>query len=202
MSSHPPDAEAVLAQRPREAAVLEETLRTWIGSEEQADARTLSSRRDDVSRKTGLSSGAGGEMARALFSRIAARVTRHLGVPVCLFSLIEGPCQVIVASAGAPVPPELPSETSLCVHVRDSGRDLVLDDLSRSLFADVADNATSAGVGSYLGTPVFSPAGEPIGSLCAIDFATRSWEANDLTVLKALAEAITDMIALLQAKRA
>ncbi|MER3495675.1 MAG: hypothetical protein C4320_01940 [Armatimonadota bacterium] len=96
---------------------------------------------------------------------------------------------------------EVPSDTSLCVHVRDSGRDLVIDDLSRSLFAEVATNATAAGVGSYLGTPIFAPDGQPIGALCAIDMTDRCWEPSDLTVLKAMAEVLTDMIALLATKR-
>ena len=177
---------------------LAETLVDWLQDSERESARERAPAREEAARATGLLSGEIGHELRAYFDRTTRQVQRYLNAPVALFSLIEGGCQTIL-SAAAPivVPGELPADTSLCIHVRDSGRDLVIDDLTRSMFFDVAENATGAGVQSYLGTPVFAPSGEPIGSLCAIDMKDRHWEPADLDLLKALAESLTDKIALL-----
>ncbi len=177
---------------------LTETLVDWLGSAEREAARLEAPVKEAAARGTGLLDGPLGEELRAYFDRATRQVARYLEVPVSLFSLIEGGCQTILAStAPVAIPDELPADTSLCIHVRDSGRDLVIDDVTRSLFAGVADNAMNAGVGAYLGTPVYAPSGEPIGSLCAIDLKERTWGSGDLDLLRALAEGITDKIALL-----
>lgn len=177
---------------------LTETLTDWLQSTERREALELAPEREEAARATGLLTGELGQELRAYFDRTTRQVQRYLNAPVALFSLIEGGCQTILSSAApVAVPGELPADTSLCIHVRDSGRDLIIDDFTRSMFVEVAENATGAGVAAYLGTPVFAPSGEPVGSLCAIDMKERHWEPADLDLLKALAESLTDKIALL-----
>ncbi len=49
---------------------------------------------------------------------------------------------------------------------------------------------TELGVVAYLGVPLLTSAGEPIGSLCAIDVAPRSWSENDIRVVEDLAATV------------
>ncbi len=176
---------------------LPETPSGWLGSSERAAALNLATQRSAAARATGMLGDNLDAETLAAFERTTNQVSRFLNAPVALFSLIEGECQTMLGATGYPGPKIVPSESSMCTHVRDSGRDIIIDDLTRSELGEVAGNMTAAGANAYLGTPVFSPDGQPIGSLCAIDFPSRSWEPSDLDLLRALAEGLTDKIALL-----
>ncbi|RYG81683.1 PAS domain S-box protein, partial [bacterium] len=179
---------------------ISETPNGWLGSAERSEALKLAAARGTAARATGLLDGDLDEELRASFERTTHQVARYLNVPVGLFSLLDGECQMIIATNGVNIPEILPAEGSMCVHVRDSGRDVIVDDLTRHELGDLASNMTAAGANAYMGTPVFSPDGHPIGSLCAIDLPSRSWEPNDLDLLRSLAEGLTDKIALIQAR--
>ncbi|RYG75655.1 GAF domain-containing protein, partial [bacterium] len=137
-----------------------ETPSGWLGSTERSEALKLAAARGMAARATGLLDGDLDDELRASFERTTQQVARYLNVPVGLFSLLEGTCQTVIARSGAEIPDILPAESSMCVHVRDSGRDVIIDDLTRHELGDLASNMTAAGANAYMGTPVFSPDGQ------------------------------------------
>ena len=57
------------------------------------------------------------------------------------------------------------------------------------------------GVVAYAGVPLRAIGGEPVGTLCAIDFEPRTWGEDDLGVLADLAAGVTAELQLLAATR-
>ncbi len=188
---------------PRLDAPLPETLRDWPGSAAEADALALAARREEALRRTGLLNDPYDPEGQAQFDRVTAQVCEVLGVPTALFTLVAGDRQILRAARGfASGASWTPLAESLCRHVRDAGRDLVVVDLPSHPIAAITPGAIENGVGGYLGTPIYAPGeqglGEPIASLCAIDPNPRVWTARDASALHALADGITTRLALLR----
>lgn len=57
------------------------------------------------------------------------------------------------------------------------------------------------GVVAYAGVPLRATGGEPVGTLCAIDFEPRTWDEGDLALLADLAAGVTAELQLLAATR-
>ncbi|WP_245179927.1 GAF domain-containing SpoIIE family protein phosphatase [Streptomyces montanisoli] len=125
--------------------------------------------------------------------RFARLVARLLGVPVALVSLLEEDRQVFPGMVGLAEPwassRETPLSHSLCRHVVDSGRPLVLPDARVDVELCTSPAIPDLGVIAYAGMPLTDAAGHVLGSLCAIDDRPREWGGADLTGLEDLAAA-------------
>ncbi len=125
------------------------------------------------------------------FDRFARMVTRQLGVPVGLVSLVDDERQIFPGQVGLPVPwcdvRETPLSHSFCQHVVASGEPLVIEDARREPL--LADNLaiTDLDVIAYAGMPLTDGSGNVLGSLCAISDQPRVWSAADLGFLADLA---------------
>jgi signal transduction histidine kinase len=131
--------------------------------------------------------------------RYTRLVTRLLGVPVSLISLVDDRRQFFKSQIGLGEPwasaRETPLSHSFCLHVADTGAALVVDDARED--ARVRGNLAivDLDVVAYAGMPLRAPDGTTIGSLCAIDSRPRGWAPGELQVLQDLADAVSGEIA-------
>jgi PAS domain S-box-containing protein len=121
------------------------------------------------------------------FDRFTRLATRALGVPISLFSLLTADRQLTGSIAGAPDPGELELDASICQHVVRSDDVLSVDDARAHPLLRDNRAVTELGVVAYLGVPVHTPDGQPVGALCAIDAAPRVWTGEDREALGELA---------------
>lgn len=139
-------------------------------------------------------------VADQLFDPYTRLVTRMLGVPVSLVSFVTAHEQVFASAAGLEEPWTARGATSLelsfCQHVVTEDRPLRVDDADNHPLVRTNGAIEQLGVHAYLGVPLRAPAGEPLGSLCAIDGRPRTWTDADLATLQDIAEAASAAIAL------
>lgn len=131
---------------------------------------------------------------KRVFDRLTRLVSALLEVPVSLLMIEDGD-KLLFASFAGPDDPwstltEFPLKDAYCQFaigsrapfvVEDSRKDPVLCDLPPTTALDVV---------AYLGVPLLTSAGEPIGILCAIDFEPRAWTDADVTAVEDLAATV------------
>ncbi len=150
----------------------------------------------DVLRETGLLD----SPAEEAFDRLTRLVTRLLGVPVALVSLVDRDRQFFKSYVGLPEPwatqRESPLTHSFCQHTVLTGRELVVDDAREhpELRANMA--VPDLGVIAYAGIPLTTRDGTVLGSFCAIDTKPRRWTEGDLATLRDLAQSAASEVEL------
>ena len=131
------------------------------------------------------------------FDRLTRMVTRLLGVPVALVSLVDEKRQFFksIEDTGglAGGQRETPHSHSFCKTVVIDRTPLIVTDAEND--PRVCDNLAipDLGVKAYLGVPLFV-SGHVIGSLCAIDTKPREWSDNDTRTMKDIAEIVMSEI--------
>ena len=134
------------------------------------------------------------------FDRLTRLVTRLLGVPVALVSLVDDKRQFFKSQHGLEGPVarqrQTPLSHSFCQHVVIDRAPLIVTDAEND--PRVRDNLAipDLGVKAYLGVPLTLPSGHIIGSLCAIDTTPRGWSDRDLKSLSDVAEIVMSEIGL------
>ena len=134
--------------------------------------------------------------------RIAGTACRVLGVPVALVNLIGSDRQRFVGCGGGESfrsVREMPVSQGFCPFAIATNDAYTLRDARH----EFADNPAVAqlGVVAYAGVPLRSVGGEPIGTLCALDFEPRDWSEDDLALLADLAAGVIAELQLLTATR-
>jgi GAF domain-containing protein len=133
------------------------------------------------------------------FDRFTRLLSRAVGVPVALVSLVDDERQFFKSAVGLAEPWASLRGTllshSFCQHVVAADSLLVVSDARSDprVRGNLAIDDLS--VVAYAGAPLRGPGGQVLGSLCAIDSRPRSWSADDLAVLEDLAAAVSDLIA-------
>jgi GAF domain-containing protein len=134
------------------------------------------------------------------FDRFTRLVSRVLGVPVALVSLVDDRRQFFKSAQGLAEPwaseRETPLSHSFCKHVVATAEPLLVTDARDD--PRVADNLAipDLGVVAYAGMPLLAPDGSVLGSLCAIDDHPRVWTEEQLDTLRELAAAASREIGL------
>jgi two-component sensor histidine kinase len=138
--------------------------------------------------------------AEEAFDRLTRMVTRLLGVPVALVSLVDDTRQFFKSQQRLQAPysreRQTPLSHSFCQYVVIDRAPLIVTDAEND--ARVCDNLAipDLGVRAYLGVPLQLASGHVIGSLCAIDTVPRAWSDADLASLSDVAEIVMSEIAL------
>lgn len=132
---------------------------------------------------------------QAAFEPLLALATRLLGAPVGLVSVVDDQDQHFAAELGLRPAGELPMggtplSHSFCQHVVIDDEPLVVSDAR--LDDRLAGHAAIADLGviAYCGVPIRDADGHVLGSFCAIDTTEHAWSADDVEVLRTLAEAV------------
>jgi diguanylate cyclase len=136
----------------------------------------------------------------AAFDRLTRLVTRLLGVPVSLVSLLDSDRQFFKSALGLPEPwasrRETPLSHSFCQYVVDSGEPLIVEDAPHHPVVCTNLAIPDLQVNAYLGVPLTTADGMVLGSLCAIDTVPRAWSADDIALVRDLAAAVVTEIEL------
>jgi len=125
--------------------------------------------------------------------RFARLVTRLLGVPVSMVSLLEADRQVFPGMVGMSgvwaARRETPLTHSFCQHVVADGEPLILNDTRTHPRTCASLAIPDLQVIAYAGMPLTDADGHVLGSLCAIDHQPRKWTADELRDLEDLTAA-------------
>ena len=148
--------------------------------------------------------GANAESSADALDRIARTACRVLNVPVVLVNLVGEDRQRFVGCAG-PEPwasmREMPLTAGFCPFALGAEDTYSFGDarVDPALAANPA--VEQLGVIAYAGVPLRAADGEPIGTLCAIDYKARQWSQDDLGLLADLAAGVIAELQLLIAAR-
>jgi PAS domain S-box-containing protein len=125
--------------------------------------------------------------------QIAALTARTLRAPLAQVNLITAEAQVPLAAAapGDPDPERwkvpVGLDASFCQYVLGRAEPLVIED-SRVHPLVAANRATTeGGVVAYAAAPVVAANGQPLGTVCVVDFEPREWTADEVETLSQFA---------------
>jgi len=135
------------------------------------------------------------------FDRLSRLAARLLDAPVALVSLVDADRQFFKSCVGLEAEPwasdrQTPLSHSFCQHNRIAGQPLIIEDARTHPV--VGDNLAirDLDVVAYLGFPLATADGHVLGSFCAIDNKPRTWDADDVEIIRDLAAAVMGEIQL------
>lgn len=134
------------------------------------------------------------------FDRLTNLAAKLLGSPVALISLVDGDRQFFKSTAGSAKPwagvRETPLSHSICQHVVETGRPLVVNDARRDPL--LRDNLAvrDFNLVSYLGVPLRRGGEHTLGAFCVIDTQPREWQPGEVGLVSELAQSVLSEIEL------
>jgi GAF domain-containing protein len=129
---------------------------------------------------------ANAESSAQALDRIARTACRVLDVPVVLVNLVGAEQQRFVGCEGPepwPSTREMPITAGFCPFTIAGNDAYTLADARVDPDSATNPAVEQFGVVAYAGVPLRTTDGEPVGTLCAIDYAPRTWSAEDLGLL-------------------
>jgi len=135
------------------------------------------------------------------FDKITALVKTILNVPMCAVSLVDKDRQWFKSCVGMDTR-ETARDISFCTHTIGAREPMVIE--NASLDARFAANPLVVSrpfILSYLGVPLETSDGYNVGSLCALDTRPRTFDQQQIDVLKAFAAVVVDEFELLSMVR-
>ncbi len=126
------------------------------------------------------------------FVRLAANL---YNVPIALVSLVDANRQWFKASHGLDVR-QTPRDYAFCSHaILDPDEVMVVEDAATDArFAGNPLVTNDPAIQFYAGATVRSPSGRPLGTLCVIDRAPRTMDADDRLRLQQLAAGVSALL--------
>ena len=138
--------------------------------------------------------------SRAIWDRLTRLGARVLNSPMTAITVITGERQVFLSHHGLREPlasDRLTSiESSFCQHVVRSTEPLVVEDAPRHALVRDSPLIEQYGIVAYAGWPWRTIDGHVQGAFCAMDTVPREWTPEELDVLRDLADAVTDTVAM------
>jgi PAS domain S-box-containing protein len=128
------------------------------------------------------------------FDDIAVLAAHVCKTPIALISLTDGDREWFKARVGIPLS-EVPRHLSFCVHMRSEDDIMVVPDtLEDERFATSSFVTQEPGVRFYAGTPLLTPEGLAIGSLCVADVAPRELDEGQQDAMRRLGRQIVTLL--------
>ncbi len=126
----------------------------------------------------------------ARFDRITRVAKCHFNVPIALVSLVDSERQWFKSRQGLEAS-ETPRNISFCGHAI-LGDDIfhVPDTLADACFSDNPLVTDGPKIRFYAGAPLHAPDGQRVGTLCIIDDQPRIFSADELSILRDLADCV------------
>jgi diguanylate cyclase (GGDEF)-like protein/PAS domain S-box-containing protein len=132
------------------------------------------------------------EEADAAFDRFTLLAARLLKAPTALISLVDDHRQFFKSALGLSEPwsskRETPLEYSFCQYAVTSAAPLVVEDARQHPFLKGSQGTSELDVVAYAGVPLVDGNEQVLGALCVIDTEPRAWTAQELEILRDLAE--------------
>lgn len=134
--------------------------------------------------------------AQSLTALMAGRIAAPIGLTTVIDEARDR--QVFIAAVGLPEPLATDRETSLsrsfCRIVKATNEPLIVTDAREDDRVRGNPVIEELGLIAYLGFPLRSSSGDPLGSVCVIDTAPRTWTALETDHVRSVAEAINTQI--------
>jgi len=128
-------------------------------------------------------------------------VALTLEVPIALISIVDAERQWFKSAYG-PYPPNTGRDVSFCGHVVFSGQQLIVPDTAEDeRFNDNPSVVGQPHVRSYAASPLRTPDGHVLGTICAIDSRPRELGAREREVLDLCAEQVMAQLELVRKER-
>jgi GAF domain-containing protein len=128
------------------------------------------------------------------FDRITRSLSALVDVPTALISLVDRERQWFLSRQGLAAT-QTPREVSFCGHAVAQRATLeVVDALQDARFAGNPLVAGEPHIRAYLGVPLFDDAGHALGTLCVIDYAPRSFSAEQRQIVQRYARAVEHLL--------
>jgi sigma-B regulation protein RsbU (phosphoserine phosphatase) len=121
-----------------------------------------------------------------------------IGVPFAFATIVDNVRSFWKSAFGLPegAPHQNRVEESFCQYVVRSEGEFIVSDASVDERTRTNPSVKSMGVRAWAGVPLRGPAGEVLGSFCAVDTMPRDWSPQDLHVLRTLAASAAREVAL------
>ena len=135
------------------------------------------------------------------FDRITGMAAKVCDVPAALITLIDEERQWFKSCFGFDQR-QTDLDVSFCVYAVDAGNTLVVEDATND--PRFQDNPLVTGpphIRFYAGAPLTTPNGIHIGTLCIIDYETRTFDAAQREILENLADMVVEQSELRSAER-
>ena len=131
-------------------------------------------------------------IAEERFDRYTRIAKRHFGVSIALVSLIDSERQWFKSRQGLEAT-ETPRDISFCGHaILQNGIFNIPNALEDERFADNPLVTGPPNIRFYAGAPLHAPDGQAIGTLCIIDDKPHAFTAEELTLLRDLANGVEE----------
>jgi diguanylate cyclase (GGDEF)-like protein/PAS domain S-box-containing protein len=128
------------------------------------------------------------------FDAVARVAATALRVPIVLVSLVDAERLWFKARIGLSAR-ESPRQSSFCSHVVFQRHPLAVRDAAEdSRFAQSPLVSGAPHIRSYLGVPLYTSDGQPVGTLCAMDTQIREYGERELAVLCELAPIVEQLL--------
>jgi PAS domain S-box-containing protein len=132
------------------------------------------------------------------FDRLMRQAVRAVGSDTGFVGLLTQDRQHLRGCVGLPEPlatdRELPMSHSICAHTIDRDEPLVVDNMSTHELLKEHPAAEEFGVGAYLGVPLRTTQGHPVGTFCLAEWEPRTWSDEDVeTAMDFAASAQTEI---------
>jgi signal transduction histidine kinase len=134
--------------------------------------------------------------------QLATLAARTMHAPLAQVNLLTGETLIPLAAAtrdgddAAAWRVPVPVDASLCQHVVATQAPLAIADARLDPLVRDSQATVEGGVVAYIAAPVFAPDGQPLGSVCVVDFAPREWTAEELATIRDLAALASRDVAL------
>ncbi|MEI5672213.1 MULTISPECIES: GAF domain-containing protein [Nocardioides] len=119
------------------------------------------------------------------------RLREALGSRLSLLSVFVGDRQILLGADGLPEQlqgvREIPLVAGFCKHVKDTGAQLIVDDVRDETGIATHPLVVELGIEAYAGWHVTDESGRPVAVLCAMDDHPRAWSSGELLTLMELA---------------
>jgi CheY-like chemotaxis protein len=134
------------------------------------------------------------EEAAAAFDRITALLKAQFDITVAFVGLVDEHEERFVSCTGAGWE-RLDREETICTHTIVGENDaMVVEDVSGDPRFAANDTLRELDIRSYAGVALMTPAGQPIGALCAIHDEPRSYSAEEIRQLRMFAREVEDQL--------